>query len=72
MNEAITIIPGAKWQQSKTGMWHKVGTRYLVSGDPNLPKCQSYNLDRPNELRGPEVDTPPEGARICRKCANHN
>lgn len=54
------------YQQSKSGMWHKVGG--TDDKGNNLPKCQSYNLDRPNILVGKMVDKLPEGAKVCKKC----
>lgn len=54
------------YQQSNGGTWHKVGG---AMNGKNLPVCQSYNLDRPNYLKGEVLPEPPEGAKRCRKCA---
>jgi hypothetical protein len=56
------------WMQSKTKMWHMFG---FSIQEGKLPKCQSYNLDRPNYLTGEMVETPPEGAKVCKKCHTH-
>lgn len=56
-------------QQAKTGLWHMVGRRL---NDKNLPRCQSYNLDKPNYLVGLVVDEAPAGAKVCQKCRKPN
>ena len=55
------------WQQSKSGLYHLVADR--MQGK-NLPKCQSFNLDKPNFLEGnkAEFEQIPEGAKVCKKC----
>ena len=55
------------WQQSKSGLFHLVADH--MNGQ-NLPKCQSYNLDKPNYLKDNEIEFSqiPEGAKICKKC----
>lgn len=55
------------WRQSNNGTWHRQGGY----GHNDLPKCQSYNLDRPNTLHGQAVSAPPEGAKVCKKCLTH-
>lgn len=55
------------WMQSKTGMWHLKGD--IVSSHGQMAKCQSYNLDRPNPLTGAELEVPPLGAKVCKKCS---
>lgn len=55
------------YQQSSSGLWHKVGD---AMNGKNLPKCQSYNLDRPNYLTGEMLPEPPTGGKRCKKCAN--
>lgn len=58
-----------KWQQSKSKMWHMFGGTTERGGETvSLAACQSYNLDRLNILRGEQVDAPPPGARVCKKC----
>ncbi|GAV11319.1 hypothetical protein [Paenibacillus sp. NAIST15-1] len=53
------------WMQSKTGMWHKHAGNYFGEA---IASCQSYNLDRINALYGDPVSSPPDGAKICKKC----
>lgn len=57
------------WMQSKSKMWHKRGFQLKNEVYAN---CQSYNLDRPNFLYGEGLETPPEGAKVCKKCSGKN
>lgn len=54
------------YQKSKSGLWHKIDG--VIKPDKNLPKCQSYNLDKPNWLTGEIVKEIPAGERYCKKC----
>ena len=60
------------YQKSKSGMWHIIEDE--MNGK-NLPKCQSYNLDRPNYLIGEiltELSNIPGNAKKCKKCFGRN
>jgi len=61
------------WMKSKSGMWHKVGNdKPFINGESRIiPCCQSYNLDRLNELQGEPVENPTSG-NICKKCLSHS
>jgi hypothetical protein len=60
-----------QYQKSKSGLWHIIHINHNRADIPNLPICQSYNLDRPNYLIGEVVNELPEDAKLCRKCAAH-
>jgi hypothetical protein len=53
------------FQKSKTGMLHKIDMEH---NGKNLPKCQSYNLDRPNYLDGKIFETVDGHKKLCKKC----
>lgn len=58
------------WMKAKSGTYHLADGEYEGLGMAAV--CQSYNLDRFNALdKASSVSTPPEGAKVCKKCSKH-
>lgn len=58
------------WMKSCNNTWHIVG-RELRDG-MILPKCQSYNMDKPNWLHGLIKSDVSNEVHVCKKCSSRN